>query len=68
MSKPAINNLMTGHNDCCGQMIKEGDQVVTANGTGTVRWVCSAWRILYEDGHIEPLNAYGKDRIRKVQQ
>ena len=57
--------INTGHRDCCGEVIHEGDKVVTVSGTGTIQWDGSAWRILYEDGHLEPLNAYDKSRIRR---
>ena len=59
-------HIDTGHRDCCGQAVRRGDKVATASGNGIVLWVGKAWRILYEDRHLEPLNAYDKSHIRCV--
>lgn len=56
----------TGHRDCCGEMICEGDHVVTRHGESVVIAVEKSWRLHYEDGHLEPLNCYDACRLRRV--
>lgn len=57
--------INTGHRDCCGEAIREGDKVVTVSGEGAIEWDGSAWKIHYLDGHLEPLNCYDQSRIRR---
>ena len=59
-------NIATGHFDCFGEMIREGDTVVTANGEATVIGQEKHWKLHYRDGHLESLNFYGKSHIRRV--
>jgi hypothetical protein len=60
------DHIPTGHRDCCGEMIRQGDDIVTRHGQGTVEWDGNAWKIHYQDGHLEPLNCYDKSRLRRV--
>lgn len=63
---------MTGHYDCCGQMISEGDTVVVKHGQdhpiAHVIWIDSRWMLRFSDGSLEALNRHGKNCIRRVQQ
>ena len=56
----------TGHRDCCGEMICEGDHVVTRHGESVVIAVEKSWRLRYQDGHLEPLNCYDACRLRRA--
>jgi len=56
----------TGHRDCCGDMICEGDTVVTRHGESRVISVDKSWRLQYEDSHLEPLNCYDACRLRRM--
>lgn len=59
----------TGHFDCCGDMIYNGDTVTTRRGDAVVFWVGGGrWMLHYDDAYVESLNRYGKDDIRRVEQ
>lgn len=55
----------TGHRDCCGDMIHEGDTVFTRHGEATIIWDREAWRMKYTDGHLEPLNCWDSSNLRR---
>lgn len=61
----AQKNVSTGHLDCCGEMIRRGDIVVSLNGFGLVIWVCRKWWILHPGGRMEALNKYPAAELRR---
>ena len=59
-------NVPTGHLDCCGDMIRRGDNVATRDGEGTVVWVARKWWILYPGCRAEALNGYPAGELRRA--
>lgn len=59
------HRISTGHRDCCGDMIHEGDTVFTWTGEAVVTTTEKRWFLSYPDGRLEPLNDYGSGVIRR---
>lgn len=59
------HRISTGHRDCCGDMIHEGDTVCTRTGEAVVTSTEKRWLLSYPDGRLEPLNHHGSEVIRR---
>lgn len=56
----------TGHRDCCGDMIRRRDTVITRDGAGRVVWACGKWWVRYPGKPAEALNKYPAAELRRV--
>ena len=61
-----LANCPTGHRDCCGDMIRRRDTVITRDGEGRVIWVSRKWWVVYQWHRVEALNRYPAEEIRRV--
>ena len=66
MIEDLLIHASTGHRDCCGEMIHEGDNVVTGNGYGRIVWLEGKWWIRFSDLSVERLNRYPANALRRV--
>ena len=66
MIEERLKYARTGHRDCCGDMIRRRDTVITRDGEGRVIWACGKWWIVYHGRRAEALNKYPAGEIRKV--
>lgn len=66
MSEDRLRTAVTGHRDCCGDMIRRRDTVITRDGEGRVIWVVRKWWIVYPGRRAEALNRYPAKEIRRV--
>lgn len=66
MIEERLRYARTGHRDCCGDMIRRRDTVITRDGEGRVVWVVRKWWIVYPGHRAEALNKYPAGEIRKV--
>jgi hypothetical protein len=66
MIEDLVKNAATGHRDCCGDMIHEGDTVITGNGHGRVVWLEGKWWLKFSDMSVEALNRYPAGALRRV--
>ena len=60
--------VATGHRDCCGDMIYDGDTVVTRNGHGRAVWLEGKWYLKFSDLSVEALNRYPAGELRRLQE
>ena len=66
MIEDLVKNAATGHRDCCGDMIHEGDTVITRNGHGRVVWLEGKWWLEFSTHAVERLNRYPASELRRV--
>ena len=66
MSTNELIHVATGHRDCCGDMIYEGDTVVTRNGHGRAVWLEERWYLQFSDLSVEALNRYPAGELRRL--
>lgn len=66
MSTNELIHVATGHRDCCGDMIYEGDTVVTRNGHGRAVWLEDKWYLQFSDLSVEVLNHYPAGELRRL--
>lgn len=66
MIEERLKYARTGHRDCCGDMIRRRDTVVTRDGMGRVVWAGQKWWIRYYGRPAEALNKYPAGEIRRL--
>lgn len=66
MIEERLKYARTGHRDCCGDMIRRRDTVITRDGAGRVVWACGKWWIRYQGRPAEALNKYPAAELRRV--
>ena len=66
MTDNELIRVATGHRDCCGYMIYDGDTVITRNGHGRVAWIQGKWYLRFSGLDVEALNRYPADAIRRL--
>ena len=66
MIEERLKYARTGHRDCCGDMIRRRDTVITRDGEGRVIWVSRKWWVVYQWHRAEALNRYPAEEIRRV--
>jgi hypothetical protein len=66
MTEKRLRYARTGHRDCCGEMIRRRDTVITRDGEGRVVWVVRKWWIVYPGHRAEALNKYPAGELRRV--
>lgn len=66
MSTNELIHVATGHRDCCGDMIYEGDTVVTRKGHGRAVWLENKWYLQFSDLSVEALNHYPAGELRRL--
>jgi hypothetical protein len=66
MIEDLVKNAATGHRDCCGDMIHEGDTVITRNGHGRVVWLEGKWWLKFSTQDVERLNRYPASELRRI--
>lgn len=59
------NRIPTGHRDCCGDMIHEGDTVYTRGGNGRIVWIENRWWLQFSDLSVEALNRHPAAEFRR---
>lgn len=59
------NRIPTGHRDCCGDMIHEGDTVHTRDGNGRIHWIQEQWWLMFSDLSVKALNKYPASELRR---
>lgn len=59
------NRIPTGHRDCCGDMIHEGDTVYTRSGNGRIVWIENRWWLQFSDLSVEALNRHPAAELRR---
>ena len=66
MIEERLKYARTGHRDCCDDMIRRRDTVITRDGEGRVIWACGKWWVTYPGRRAEALNKYSAEEIRRV--
>lgn len=66
MIENRLKYARTGHRDCCGDMIRRRDTVITRDGEGRVIWACGKWWVVYPGRRAEALNRYPAAELRRV--
>ena len=66
MIEELLIHASTGHRDCCGDMIHEGDMVITKDGHGRIVWLDRKWWLRFSDQSVEALNRFPADALRRV--
>ena len=66
MIEERLKYARTGHRDCCGDMIRRRDTVVTRDGVGRVVWAGLKWWVRYQGRPAEALNKYPAAELRRV--
>ena len=66
MIEDRLKYARTGHRDCCGDMIRRRDTVITRDGAGRVVWACGKWWVRYPGLLLKALNGYRADGLRRV--
>ena len=66
MIEERLKHARTGHRDCCGDMIRRRDTVITRDGVGRVVWAGSKWWVRYQGRPTEALNKYPAAELRRV--
>ena len=66
MIEERLKYARTGHRDCCGDMIRRRDTVITRDGVGVVVWACRKWWIRYQGRPADALNKYPAAELRRV--
>lgn len=66
MIEERLKHASTGHRDCCGDMIRRRDTVITRDGVGRVVWAGLKWWIRYQGRPAEALNKYPAAELRRV--
>ena len=61
-----LANCPTGHRDCCGDMVHEGDTVISRNGQGRIHWIQEKWWLMFSDLSVEALNRYPAKELRRL--
>jgi hypothetical protein len=66
MIEERLKYARTGHRDCCGDMIRRRDTVITRDGVGRVVWAGLKWWVRYPGRPAEALNKYPAAELRRV--
>lgn len=66
MIEDRLKYARTGHRDCCGDMIRRRDTVITRDGVGRVVWAGLKWWVRYPGRPAEALNKYPAAELRRV--
>jgi len=66
MIEERLKHARTGHRDCCGDMIRRRDTVITRDGVGRVVWAGQKWWVRYQGRPAEALNKYPAAELRRV--
>lgn len=66
MIEERLKYARTGHRDCCGDMIRRRDLVITRDGEGRVVWAGRKWWVRYHGRPAEALNKYPAAELRRV--
>lgn len=66
MIEERLKYARTGHRDCCGDMIRRRDTVITRDGEGRVIWACGKWWLHYQGQGVKALNEYPAGELRRV--
>ena len=66
MIEERLKYARTGHRDCCGDMIRRRDTVITRDGIGRVVWAGLKWWVRYQGRPAEALNKYPAAELRRV--